>query len=183
MALKLNRYIWWGRGYVLLCRYQWKGGCIVLHWKLLSFAGPIVARGYAPEGSNNRSKEYAREIEFKGNDLVKADILGKINSGWACGRYMARTNSTPPTHFTGERKYFCCWNIWNVLNYMPNIFPTVIEMKNYQSIGVQSQVVANPLTITGGVSLKRFRLKKGLKLATTKRERKATAVSVSSIGG
>ena len=66
---------------------------------------------------------------------------------------------------------------------MPNIFPTVIEMKNYQSIGVQSQVVANPLTITGGVSLKRFRLKKGLKLATTKRERKATAVSVSSIGG
>ena len=40
-----------------------------------------MARGYAPEGSNNRSKEYAREIEFKGNDLVKADILGKINSG------------------------------------------------------------------------------------------------------
>ena len=56
-------------------------------------------------------------------------------------------------------------------------------MKNYQSIGVQSQVVANPLTITGGISLKRFRLKKGLNLATTKRERKATAVSVSSIGG
>ena len=65
----------WVRSVVQVSVKRW------VHCIALKVAGPIVARGYAPEGSNNRSKEYAREIEFKGNDLVKADILGKINSG------------------------------------------------------------------------------------------------------